>query len=142
MAALRKQFFLAPSFDYPPDGLLQLGRIFDSPLGDTPLNPQPYDLITVPDDDIVAGPRKSPFKENVRSASGGRVGVFATFLQQFLSLGASLGFYLNRDGKSILEAHEMGTKTFEPTKEYLTAAMNTPQVIEFLEEHITRSECT
>jgi hypothetical protein len=31
MAAPFKQYFLAPNFDYPPDGPIQLGRVYASP---------------------------------------------------------------------------------------------------------------
>ncbi len=132
MAATVKQYFLAPNFENPPTGLLQLGRIFDSPRALTPLNPQPYDVISIPDDDITTTSKEN-FRAAITSNAGGHFGVFANFLQQFLPLGADLSTHFTRSRKSILEAEKVETSFFEPTEEYLKAAVNVPSVVTALE---------
>ncbi|KAK0507728.1 hypothetical protein JMJ35_009617 [Cladonia borealis] len=133
MAATVKQYFLAPNFENPPTGLLQLGRIFDSPRALTPLNPQPYDLISIPDDYITTTSKEN-FRAAIMSKQGGRFGIFANFLQQFLPLGADLSTHFTRSRKSIVEAEKVETSFFEPMEEYLKAAVNVPSVVAVLEK--------
>ena len=133
MAATVKQYFLAPNFENPPTSLLQPGRIFDSPRALTPLNPQPYDLISIPDDYITTTSKEN-FRAAITSKHGGHIGVFANFLQQFLPLGADLSTHFTRSRKSIVEAEKVETSFFEPMEEYLKAAVNVPLVVAALEK--------
>ena len=130
MEAAVKQYFLSPNFDYPPNGPIQLGRIFTSPkkLSDA-INPLPEHLIPIRPDQKSETSKKS-FKTTVSHPySGFKIGLFAGFLQQFLPASANLDLQVNRNRQSILYADELKTEFFDPSDEYVGEALNVPAVL-------------
>ena len=130
MEATVKQYFLSPNFDYPPNGPIQLGRIFTSPkkLSDA-VNPLPEHLIP-----NYRGPKSETSKEKFKSTvshpdSKFKVGLFAGFLQQFLPASANLELQVNRNRESILYADKLKTEFFDPSDEYVSEALNVPAVL-------------
>ncbi|KAK3299817.1 uncharacterized protein B0H64DRAFT_1527 [Chaetomium fimeti] len=135
MAAQKKQYFLAPSWDYPPSGPIALGNIILSPsrpvpalLSATTLSPPPLSSESKPE--TLAGPnRTSTFKHNVewtRDQSLSRsLGVWSRFIEL---LGVRLDFETSRSTQDVFRFASVRTEEWFPSEEYLAAALRDPMV--------------
>lgn len=130
MSHAQKTYFLAPSWDYLPDGPIKLGNIITGPSkAAQPLN---------------VGTRLAPsnvllpsFKSGVRwtrsNQQDGKYGVWTKFLSS-LGIGVDVGFSHGRTEEEIFAFDRMQTVEFFPTQDYLDQSMTDPSVVYFLDK--------
>ena len=112
-------YFLAPSCDFPPDGLIALGSIIVHPK--TPqksLNYRNNQRVAVPADDL-----QESFKDNwedvIKSATHSKVTLWASFLQMILGVGADVSAGLKQGREDVYKFRRLETKYFEPDVAYI-----------------------
>ena len=125
MANQVKNYFLAPSTDYPPNGLLALGNIILSPKRPVPpLAPAPAAPL----------PHVSSSKENFtwmrNHSASAKLGLWTKFIE-LLSLHASIN--TARTVQEVYSFARMDTTEFFPDAGFVRAAMAAPAVKEYLE---------
>lgn len=128
MANQVKNYFLAPSTDYPPDTTaLSLGNVVISPkravpaLAHAPSAFPPHSLIKS---------SKSDFQWTRSHTSSVKLGVWAKFAQ-LLDAGASTDASHTR--QEIYSFTQMETTEFFPDEEYIRTALNVPAVKQYLD---------
>jgi hypothetical protein len=129
----RKCYFIAPTRDSPPDGPIQLGSIISIPSeADEPINRNAPSQI----------PEASIFKHEERGYSftkdrttGGRLGIWASFLMQVLGIGGDIGVNASNGRNDEWACTTLKTCWFTPTTDYIKKSIQDPGVEEFLVEN-------
>ncbi|KAL2145796.1 hypothetical protein VTI28DRAFT_6295 [Corynascus sepedonium] len=115
MANEIKQYFLAPSWDYPPNGPIALGNIIRSPT-----RPVPPLLAAT----SVGRPLISTTKHNVEwtrdKASTHSFGVWTKFVE---SVGVNLGFEASNATQDVFRFERMCTEEYFPDEAFLAKAL-------------------
>lgn len=133
MSNQKKTYFLCPTWDYHPEGPIQLGNIILSP--STPAEALNGPESLPPAQDTLFPPTTKTgvtwSKEKLRS---GRYGLWTEFLSFLTSLGvdASVNLYSLTEQAYAFDA--IDTTEFIPTPEYLARSMAAPAVVSFLEK--------
>lgn len=129
MAAQKKQYFLAPSWDYPPTGPLALGNIILSPSRPVPPLLAASTLTRTLDPATLAPNRVSTTKHNVEwtrdKSVSHSLGVWSRFVQ---CLGVRLDFETSRSRQDVFRFESVRTEEWFPSEEYLAAAVRDPAV--------------
>lgn len=127
MANQVKNYFLAPSTDYPPNTVLSLGNVVISPKRAVPAlalapksSPHPSQISS----------SKSDFQWTRNHTSSVKLGVWAKFLE-FLDLGVSTDTSNTR--QEVYSFAQMDTTEFFPDDEYVRDALNAPAVKQYSE---------
>lgn len=130
MANSTKTYFLAPSWDYPPDGRIRLGNIITSPLkAAQPLN---FSSRKEPKQDELILSDKVGTQWTREKQRDGKYGVWTTFLS-FLGLGVDASISHNSGLEDDYAFDRIDTVEFFPTETYLVESMRDPEVIKFIE---------
>lgn len=128
MASEVKTYFLAPNWEYPPDGLIQLGSIMADPTNPSstlnseallPPNPRLY-----PD-------TKAGWEKTRAELFSVNVGIWATFLQIF-GLGGDVSGNKSKDTTGVYKVQTLETKYFVPSKKYLWECMQDENVKDYI----------
>jgi hypothetical protein len=127
MANQVKNYFLAPSTDYPPNTVLSLGNVVISPKRAVPAlalapksSPHPSQISS----------SKSDFQWTRNHTSSVKLGVWAKFLE-FLDLGVSTDTSNTR--QEVYSFAQMDTTEFFPDDGYVRTALTAPAVKQYLE---------
>lgn len=131
MSNITKTYFLAPSWDYPPNGPIKLGNIISSPLKAA----EPLNIATCKDPEEVD--LNPPFKIGVtwskEKQRAGKFGVWTEFLS-FLGFGVDVGTSYDTQIEETYAFDRMDTKEFLPTPAYLAESIRDPAVARFLDK--------
>ena len=124
-------YFLAPSCDFPADGLITLGSIITHPK--TPqksLNHRNNQRVAVPADEIQES-FKDNWKDAIKVARHNKVTLWASFLQMILGFGtdASVGVTQGRD--DVYKFRQLETRFFEPDAGYIETSLKAEGVITY-----------
>lgn len=135
MANPEKNYFLTPSFDYPPTGPIILGNIISSPKHpDKPLN----NASTRPAIPAAAltTTTKTDWKSTAAKSHSGKVGIWTKFLEVVAGVGVGVGVGTSweRGTENEYKFDKLETSFFEPQAVggYLESAMNAPGIIRYL----------
>jgi len=133
MSNQKKTFFLCPTWDYHPDGPIQLGNIILSPSTPAEALNGPESLRPAQDTLFPSTTKTSVTwsKENLRS---GRYGLWTEFLSFLSGLGASASVSHESLAEQAYVFDVVDTTEFIPTPEYLARSMAAPAVVSFLEK--------
>ncbi|KAF8853858.1 hypothetical protein BDZ45DRAFT_693909 [Acephala macrosclerotiorum] len=125
----QKSYFLAPSIDFAPDGLIKPGQIVSS-------LKTPHIAIgnPVPPPILHSGYLENWEDERRRSVSGS-IGIFTQFLANFLGLGGDVAGNIEREDSTIWRFRRLDTYFVVPDKAYIEVSMSEPGVKKFFEEH-------
>ena len=120
-------YFLAPNFDYPPDGQIVIGNIIPHPSApDDPINvapPQAIPKVT----EVAKGHWRSDGGAQ-RSVSGG---IFAQFLQ-LVGFGGDVSLRHHRTSSLSYEVDSMITRHFRPSVPYVQESLREESVRDYL----------
>lgn len=141
-----KNYFLAPSWDYPPNGLLTIGNIIVSPKRPIPPlfsatsdNKESSSHGTQDARAAPAHPHIRSFKDDVEwtreRAVAGKFGVWTKFLE---TLGADVGGSFSSEHSEALRFDRVETEEFFPDDAYLRRAVASAGVRAFLQRHRLR----
>jgi hypothetical protein len=131
VAKQKKYYFLAPTRNNPPDGIIKLGNIIESTsLADSPLNAA---NLTISASDISI---HNEYNWSSRRSRGtdGKVGIWASFLQFFVGLGGDISASWDNEKTSDIFCKQLATLEFKPSKEFIKNAVNDEEVRDFLLE--------
>lgn len=132
MAAHRKSYFLAPSFDYPANGPIALGNIISDPYF-------PAESLLVGASRVLDGASQEPNLyasiiegwQDIRAAhNNGRLGVWARFLE---IVDTSTAGHWERNTYEDYKCDEMETQYFLPELAYLQTRVADPRVKQVME---------
>ena len=129
---MKKTYFLAPNFDYPPNGSLSLGRILSDPTDPgSCINPdgQP----PFPDNMRPQHIEKLDWKSERIRERGGLIGVWARFLQ-VMGVDAEANISWSRTQDSVYSFAKLDTDIIDPTKEYVVQNVTRSSVADFIVE--------
>lgn len=133
MSNQKKTFFLCPTWDYHPDGPIQLGNIILSP--NTPAEALNNPESLPPAQDSLFPPttktRVTWSKEKLRS---GRYGLWTEFLSFITSPGVDVSVSHDSSAEHAYAFDVVDTTEFIPTLEYLARSMAAPAIVSFLEK--------
>ena len=120
-------YFLAPTFDYPPDGQIILGNVITHPSApEDPINvalPPTIPNVT----EVTKGHWRSDSGTH-RSASGG---IFAQFLQ-LVGIGGDMSLKQHRTSSLSYEVDSMITRHFRPSLPYVQESLREESVRDYL----------
>ncbi|KAK7914365.1 hypothetical protein PG985_012068 [Apiospora marii] len=132
MANEVRNYFLAPSWDIPPDSLILVGNIIVSPKLPVPTLVKPTELQPPSNGDIQTRTTKTNVAWTREKASSGRFGIWTKFL---VLLGVDVGTAFSKDSNEQFQFREMTTEECFPTNEYLQAAVDAKPVKDYLNRH-------
>jgi hypothetical protein len=127
---LKKTYFLAPNFDYPPGGLIALGGIITDP--------------TAPENSLNEGNRveipassiqhsiKTDWRTTREKLRGGKIGIWASFLQM-LGLGGDIGTNYTNTNLDQFKFDFMESHYFRPDDAYLEKSLQNAEVKGYIE---------
>ncbi|KAN0108874.1 hypothetical protein V8E51_008616 [Hyaloscypha variabilis] len=118
----RKTYFRMPSFDYPPNGRIQLGQIITSPI-------DPYERLVVRN-------TKTDYNEVIEKARKGTVGLWVQFLASFFGIGGDVSAKWVTEHSQIFQFRELEANCFEPEDKYLIDSIANSEKIR---DHIQKS---
>lgn len=125
-------YFLAPSCDFPADGLIALGSIIVHPK--TPqksLNHRDNQRVAVPADDL-----QESFKDNwedaIKTARHNKVTLWASFLQMILGFGTDVSVGVKQGRDDIYKFRQLETKFFEPNAAYIENSLKAEGVVAYI----------
>ncbi|KAF8849891.1 hypothetical protein BDZ45DRAFT_809578 [Acephala macrosclerotiorum] len=125
-------YFLAPSCDFPADGLIALGSIIVHPK--TPqksLNHRDNQRVAVPANDL-----QESFKDNwedvIKTARHNKVALWASFLQMILGFGTGVSVGVKQGRDDIYKFRQLETKFFEPDAAYIENSLKAEGVIAYI----------
>jgi len=122
-------YFLAPTRNYQPDGRIKLGNIISSPsYPDEPTNTSP---ISIDDKDLEIHKEKG-WALSRGKKSDVKVGLFASFLQLIVGVGADASVGQVNDRNAMLHTGVVITKEFNPSRELVAKSLDDPGVKEFV----------
>jgi len=130
MANQVKNYFLAPSLDYSPGGLLALGTIITSPKRAVPPLARAPDL---PPPQVSSS--KYDFTWTKDHASSTNLGVWAKFLQL---IDAGISTEWSQKTQEVYSFKRMETTELFPEPELIRQALSAPSVKQYLERHHLR----
>lgn len=130
MANAIKNYFLAPSWDYSPNGPIALGNIVRAPSKIVP--PLYAHKPTEPDLPSFLS-SKTGVDWSQGSANEGSFGVWTSFLQ-FLGLGVDIGVDFKNGKSKTCHFERIDTEEFFPDEEAIRARMASPAVKSYLEK--------
>lgn len=114
-----------PSFDYPPDGRVQLGQIITSPR-------DPYERLADPlpiEDQAIARNTKTDYHEVIEKAQRGKIGLWVQFLASFFGVGGDVSGKWVTEHSHILQFRELESTCFEPENNYLMDSVASSETI-------------
>lgn len=129
---MKKTYFLAPNFDYPPNGSLSLGRILSDPT-DPGSCIDPDGQPPFPDNMQPRHVEKTDWKSERFRERGGLIGLWARFLQ-VVGVDAEASVNWSRTQDSVYSFAKLDTDTIDPTKEYVAQCVTTLLVAAFIIE--------
>jgi hypothetical protein len=125
-------YFLAPSCDFPADGLIALGSIIVHPK--TPqksLNHRYNQRVAVPADDL-----QESFKDNwedvIKTGRHNKGTLWASFLQMILGFGTDVSVGVKQGRDDIYKFRQLETKCFEPDTAYIENSLKAEGVIAYI----------
>jgi hypothetical protein len=132
----KRTYFLAPPRPCPPDGPIRLGAIIPSPK-------QPDEPLHLPP--LPSQSDTSKFTEHNWSGayiknSSSHFGVWASFLECVLGVGADVTVGLDTASHQTWEVEEMTTQTFRPSREFLEEAVGHKDVKRYITEYRFREK--
>lgn len=126
-----KSYFLSPSWDYPPNGPIQLGKIVMSPARVTQaLN---TDTLKAPPSDSLMSSHKASVTWSKQKQRAGKYGVWTEF-PSCLGLGINIGVHNDKTLEDTFSFDRMGTTEFTPSDTYLQESMRSPSTLRYLEK--------
>lgn len=136
MANEIKNYFLAPSWDYPPNGPIALGNIVEAP--DEIVPPLYAHTPTDTDPPVIASSKYGVDWSRAKSNEGS-FGVWAKFLQ-FLGLGVDVGANSTSLTETIYHFERIDTEESFPDEDAIRKRMASPTVKTYLEKSAFRSD--
>jgi hypothetical protein len=136
MANEIKNYFLAPSWDYPRNGPITLGNIVRTP---DKIVPPLYAHKPTDSDPPINLSSKTGVDWSRAKAAEGSFGVWAKFLQ-FLGVGLDIGVDFKNADDRIYHFERIDTEEFFPDEEAIRKRMATPAVKSYLEKSRFRKE--
>ena len=132
MANVIKAYFLAPTWDYPPNGPIALGNIIAKPSNPSqPLNAT--NRLPIPVDSLVQPSVKTDWEWVNDKLRQGKIGIWARFLQA-LGIAVDVGVSYDNSNEKTYAFDRMETSMFTPTEEYVEESMRAPGVVRFIEK--------
>ncbi|KAK2882510.1 hypothetical protein FQN49_000276 [Arthroderma sp. PD_2] len=129
MANEVKNYFLAPSWDYRPDGPISIGNIVRGPKKLTPaLYSHPYHYTET----RIYKSFKEDFEWSYDKSMGVSLGIWAQFLK-FLGFAVDMEVKSNNFNQKILQFERIDTEEIFPDDDFIRKAMATPAVASYLE---------
>ncbi|PMD44780.1 hypothetical protein L207DRAFT_579707 [Hyaloscypha variabilis F] len=128
----RKTYFRMPSFDYPPNGRIQLGQIITSPM-------DPYERLADPlpiEDQAIVRNTKTDYHEVIEKARKGNVGLWVQFLASFFGIGGDVSAKWVTEHSQIFQFRELEANCFEPEDKYLIDSIASSEKVR---DHIQKS---
>ena len=116
MSSTKKTYFLAPNWDYPPDGLIRLGSLITDPK-------KPHrslnrgSQVTIDEPNIVRSVKKE-WELTRAQLTEVRVGVWGTFLL-LVGVKAGAGYNRKHDSSDIYKCDALETNCFQPDNTYI-----------------------
>ena len=132
MANAIKTYFLAPTWDYPPNGPIALGNIIAKPSNPAqPLNAT--DRLPIPINSLIEPTFKTDWEWVKDKLREGKIGIWARFLE---ALGIKVDVGVSYDGSNdeTYAFDRMETSMFRPTDEYVKESMRAPGVVRFVQK--------
>lgn len=127
--AMKKTYFIAPTYSAAPNGPIRLGNIISNPATpDEAINKSPVNLPS--NVALYCSTVKNWKWENFESSSQ-RAGVFLSFLQ-ILGLGVEAGTEHGRANVTAYSCDELETQYFQPTDEYIAACTQLPEIQRYI----------
>ena len=127
---MKKTYFLAPNFDYPPSSNISLGRIWTDPSDPgtciNPSGPLPFPSTTQ-----VQHGHKTDWRNKTSGEHRGMIGVWARFLQ-VVGLDAEARVTWHNSNGDTYEFKRLDTEFIDPTTEYYTQSVLVPSVAEYI----------
>lgn len=121
----RKTYFRMPNFDYPPNGLVQLGQIITSPR-------DPYQRLATPlpiPDPHIQRNTFTDYHEVIERVRRGNVGVWVQFLASMLGVGGEATAKWATENSHVLQFRELEANCFEPENEYLQESVASSEAV-------------
>jgi hypothetical protein len=122
----RKTYFRMPNFDYPPNGLVQLGQIITSPR-------DPYQRLAKPlpiPDQAIQTNTFTDYHEVIERVRKGNLGVWVQFLASMLGVGGDATARWATKNSHILQFRELEANCFEPENDYLQESVLSSETIQ------------
>lgn len=139
MSNQKKTYFLCPTWDYHPDGPIQLGNIIISP--SSPAEPLNDRERTRPAQDSLFPPtRKTSVTWSKDRLRSGSYGLWTQFLSSFTGLGIDAATTYESSAGIHYSFDTLETIEFMPTAEYLAQNMSAPAVVGYLEKSRFRKD--
>lgn len=125
-----KTYFLTPSWDHPPNGVIRLGSIIASPTKAT----QPLNVGTRkdPEQDSLIPSYKSYVTWSKEKQRKGKYGLWTAFLSN-LGIGADASYEREDTIENTYSFDRMDTVEFLPSEAYIRESINDPLVMRFLD---------
>lgn len=118
-------YFLAPTRNNPPEGLIQLGNIIQSP----ELPDDPLDLAApVPITDPITPHNEYGWRFNFGSNSGTSTSVWASFLELLADAGGEAGVTWSKENGMEWTCDQITTLEFRPSAEWLEKVVADPKI--------------
>ncbi|KAF2025167.1 hypothetical protein EK21DRAFT_117095 [Setomelanomma holmii] len=128
MANATPEYFIAPTWDFPPNGPIVLGSIISSLK-----TPHRRLALCLPGDNDVLSSSKTGVSLSKDKLSSGGVTVLTTFLAGLLGLGVDVGAEWKKSDAKSFTFDRIDTTHFIPTEEYVTRCIENKAVRRFLE---------
>lgn len=132
-------YFLAPTRTCPPEGYIRLGSIISSPSRvDEPISSK---LPAHPEPQYITTHSERNWSQSVTTSSNsGGVGVWVSFLQVVLGVGADVGVSWENQANQTYSAKTMKWIEFRPSLQYIRAAVTDEEIDEFIRSNKFREK--
>ena len=129
---MKKTYFLAPNFDYPPSSNISLGRIWTDPSDPgTCINPD--GPLPFPSNMQVQHGHKTDWRNKTGGQHKGVIGIWARFLQ-VVGIDAEASVTWQNSNGDTYEFKRLDTEFIDPTTEFYTQSVLAPSVAEYIIE--------
>jgi hypothetical protein len=127
---MKKTYFLAPNFDYPPSSTISLGRIWTNP-SDPGSCLNPDDALTLP---TIHHAWKGDWKNEKGTEHKGAVGIWARFLQ-VVGIDAEASVNWDRNDGGVYNFEKLETDFIDPSPAFVKDSALAPAVKLFIRQH-------